>query len=80
LASFISPLGISSFDSAGERRFAKRLEQKLHAALMEARERLPRRGVLLEAWMMSDDIKVGKGLEFPVVALPGVGYMPRKAT
>ena len=27
-------------------------------------------------WMMSDDMKVSKGLEFPVVALPGVGHMP----
>ncbi len=25
---------------------------------------------------MSDDMKVSKGLEFPVVALPGVGHMP----
>ena len=25
---------------------------------------------------MSDDMKVSKGLEFPVVALPGVGRMP----
>ena len=29
-------------------------------------------------WMMSDDMKVSKGLEFPVVALPGVGYRPAK--
>ena len=28
--------------------------------------------------MMSDDTKVSKGLEFPVVALPGVGHMPAK--
>ena len=28
--------------------------------------------------MMSDDMKVSKGLEFPVVALPGVGHMPAK--
>ena len=28
--------------------------------------------------MMSDDMKVSKGLEFPVVALPGVGHMPVK--
>ena len=27
---------------------------------------------------MSDDMKVSKGLEFPVVALPGVGHMPAK--
>jgi len=27
---------------------------------------------------MSDDVKVSKGLEFPVVALPGVGHMPAK--
>ena len=27
-------------------------------------------------WMMSDDMKVSKGLVFPVVALPGVGHMP----
>ncbi len=26
--------------------------------------------------MMSDDVKVSKGLESPVVALPGVGHMP----
>jgi superfamily I DNA/RNA helicase len=26
--------------------------------------------------MMSDDMKVSKGLEFPVVALPCVGQMP----
>jgi len=26
--------------------------------------------------MMSDDMKVSKGQEFPVVALPGVGHMP----
>jgi superfamily I DNA/RNA helicase len=25
---------------------------------------------------MRDDMKVSKGLEFPVVALPGVGHMP----
>jgi len=25
---------------------------------------------------MSDDMKVSKGLGFPVVALPGVGHMP----
>ena len=25
---------------------------------------------------MSDDMKVSKGLKFPVVALPGVGHMP----
>ena len=25
--------------------------------------------------MMSDDMKVSKGLKFPVVALPGVGHM-----
>ena len=25
---------------------------------------------------MSDDMKVSKGLEFPVVALSGVGHMP----
>ena len=25
---------------------------------------------------MSDDVKVSKGVEFPVVALPGVGHMP----
>ena len=29
-------------------------------------------------WMMRDDMKVSKGLEFPVVALPGVGHMPAK--
>ena len=29
-------------------------------------------------WMMSDDMKVSKGLEFPVVVLPGVGHMPAK--
>ena len=28
--------------------------------------------------MMSDDMKVSKGLEFPAVALPGVGHMPAK--
>ena len=27
---------------------------------------------------MSDDMRVSKGLEFPVVALPGVGHMPAK--
>ena len=27
---------------------------------------------------MSDDMKVSKGLVFPVVALPGVGHMPAK--
>jgi hypothetical protein len=26
--------------------------------------------------MMNDDMKVSKGLDFPVVALPGVGHMP----
>ena len=26
--------------------------------------------------MKNDDMKVSKGLEFPVVALPGVGHMP----
>ena len=28
--------------------------------------------------MTSDDMKVSKGLEFPVVALPGVVHMPAK--
>ena len=28
--------------------------------------------------MMSDDMKVSNGLEFPVVALARVGYMPAK--
>ncbi len=28
--------------------------------------------------MMSDDMKVSKGLGFPLVALPGVGHMPAK--
>ncbi len=28
--------------------------------------------------MTSDDMKVSKGLGFPVVALPGVGHMPAK--
>jgi superfamily I DNA/RNA helicase len=28
--------------------------------------------------MMSDDMKVSKGLEFPLVALPCVGHMPAK--
>ena len=27
---------------------------------------------------MSDDMKVSKGLEFPVAGLPGVGHMPAK--
>jgi superfamily I DNA/RNA helicase len=27
---------------------------------------------------MSDDLKVSRGLGFPVVALPGVGQMPAK--
>ena len=29
--------------------------------------------------MMSSDMRVSKGLEFPVVALPGVGHMPAMA-
>ncbi len=29
-------------------------------------------------WMMSDDMRFSKGLEFPVVALAGVGYIPAK--
>ena len=28
--------------------------------------------------MTSDDMKGSKGLEFPVVALPGAGHMPAK--
>ena len=28
--------------------------------------------------MMSNDMRVSKGLEFSVVALPGVGHMPAK--
>ena len=28
--------------------------------------------------MTSDDMKVSKGLEFPVVALPGVGHLPAR--
>ena len=27
---------------------------------------------------MSDDMKVGKGLALPVVALPGAGHLPAK--
>ena len=53
-------------------------EQKLHAALLEARERLARRGVLLGTWMRSDDLKVGKGLGFPVVGLAGVRRISAK--
>ena len=52
------------------------LEQKLHAALLEARERLARRGCCWGTWSMSDDRKGCKGLGFPVVALTGVGYVP----
>lgn len=54
------------------------LEQKLHAALLEARERLARRGAGC-CWgnrMVSDEMKVSKGLEFPVVALSDVKHMP----
>ena len=54
------------------------LEQKLHAALLEARERLARRGVLLGDL---DDELSRKGQqtpEIPVAALPGVGHMPAK--
>jgi superfamily I DNA/RNA helicase len=56
------------------------LEQKLHAALLEARERLARRGAgcCWGTWVMSDDVNVSKGLEFAVVALAGVGCMPAK--
>jgi UvrD-like helicase C-terminal domain len=54
------------------------LEQKLHAALVEAGERLARRGCCWGAWMMSDDMKVSKGLGFPVVALTGLEHMPAK--
>ena len=28
--------------------------------------------------MMSNDMRVSKGLEFPAVALPGAGHMPAK--
>ena len=28
---------------------------------------------------MSDEMKLSKGLEFPVVALPGLGHMPAKS-
>jgi superfamily I DNA/RNA helicase len=28
--------------------------------------------------MMSEGMKVSKGLEFPLVVLPGVGHMPAK--
>ena len=54
------------------------LEQQLHAAIIEARERLARRGVLLGDLTTRDDMGVSKGLEFPVVALVGVGYTPAK--
>jgi predicted nuclease of restriction endonuclease-like (RecB) superfamily len=49
------------------------LEQHLHQALIEVREWLVRRGVLLEGVRMSN---ARKCLAFPVVALPGVGHMP----
>lgn len=55
------------------------LEQKLHAALLEARERLARRGEFWRTWMTSDDMKPSKYLGFPVVALPGMGPMPAKS-
>ncbi len=42
------------------------LEQKLHAALLEARKRFTRRGVCWGTWVMSDDVTVSKGLDFPV--------------
>ena len=51
------------------------LEQKLHAALLEARERLARRGGFWGTWMMSDDREASKGLGLTVAALPGVGLM-----
>ena len=47
----------------------------MHAALLQARERLGRRGM---SWMTSDDMKVSKGLGLPVVAPAGVGCMPAK--
>jgi superfamily I DNA/RNA helicase len=49
------------------------LEQHLHQALIEAREWLARRGVLLEGVRMSDE---RHRMEFTVVALTGVGHMP----
>jgi hypothetical protein len=30
-------------------------------------------------WMTSDEMKVSKGQEFPVVVAPGVGHMPARA-
>jgi predicted nuclease of restriction endonuclease-like (RecB) superfamily len=49
------------------------LEQHLHQALIEARERLARRGMLLGGTRIND---LCKRLEFPMVALPWVGHMP----
>jgi hypothetical protein len=54
------------------------LEQKPHAVLLEAREWLARSRFCWGTWMTSDDMKASKSLEFPVVALPGVGHMPAK--
>lgn len=54
------------------------LEQKLQAALLEARVRLGT-GRCWEIWMMSDDMKVNKGLGVPVVALPAKGEDEQEA-
>jgi hypothetical protein len=103
MATFIPSIGTSAFDSAGERRLAERLEQKLddnylsnahkegHAwgdmailcadALYQRKLPFNVRKKTGQFDPSADTIQImtmhaSKGLEFPVVALPGVGHMP----
>ena len=88
MATLISSIGTTSFDSAGKHRLAERLGQMLsddslwytvragpskppHRVRKPSGDYHPGADAIQVMTM-----KVSKDLEFPVVALPGVGHMP----
>ena len=80
MAALIPAIGTCRFDSRGERRLAERLEQKLcdkyrQRLLFNVRKRSGDYNPSADAVQIMT-MKVSKGLEFPVVALPGMGHMP----
>ena len=69
--------GITLAEYWAELRPKAELEQKLHAALLETRERLARRGELLGD-LDEECVMDSRGLEFPAVTVPDVGHMAAK--
>ena len=88
MATLIPLTGTTSFDSAGKRRLAGRLGQRLSGnslwhTVRAGPSKPPHRGRKPSGdyhpgadAIQVMTMKVSKGLEFPVVALPGVGHMP----